>query len=375
MNFDLFALCLSKAIRKNCLLQIYRQKNQKGESSSKLNYSNLLNCSSAQLSDKGFIKKNKFFEGRENIFKNAEKVLKKCQQQDTQIVTIEDNDYPFLLKQIYDPPLVLYYKGILPKLRPNQENLWGIVGTRKSDFFIDDYVRNFSREIISKNGCVISGMALGVDTAAHEGAVLEMAKNNSKNFKGTTIAVLANGVDIIYPYQNKNLYHKILEYGGCILSEQEIEQSPSKYSFPLRNRIIAGLSQNIFLAKAPKKSGAIITVKAGLDMGKTIYTYLPKEYSEDYQGNFDFIEQGASILNTQNKECHYQDNNFDNEYDQNIVNLLNEEKSPIRIQDISKKTKEKDIFKLNRRLTSLQLRGFIKQLPSKKYYSVSFLQR
>lgn len=372
MNFNLFALSLSKAIRKSRLIQFHQQKKISDNYLDKKNdYEILLKSTSKELSDKELLKKNKIYEGADELLKTAEKVLKECNSKKINIVTIEDDDYPSLLKQIYDPPMVLYYKGILPSFDIKPSNSWGIVGTRKSDNFIDDYVRNFSRNVVANGGYVISGMALGIDTSAHEGAILAMKE---KNCKGTTISVLANGINIIYPYQNKRLYYEMLEHGGCILSEQEIGVSPSKYSFPLRNRIIAGLSHAIFLAKAPQKSGAIITVRAGLEMGKTIYTYLPKEYSEEYQGNFYFIEQGASIINTQNKK---NSKPFfgENEFDKNILIFLNEQQFPIGIDQISLQMKEKSIFKLTQRLLFLQLKGLIKQLPSKKYYSVSFLEK
>lgn len=380
MNLHLFAFSLSKAISKRRLIHFYQQKqtsNQYLENNleKKLDYYSLLHSSAHQLKSKGLLRKDRVYkgvyEGADNLLKTAENILQKCSKKNISIVTIEDKNYPSLLRQIYDPPIILYYKGILPAFEIEEKNKWGIVGTRKSDNFIDDYVHHFSEQIVTNGGNVISGMALGIDTSAHQGAITAMKKSNCL---GTTVSVLANGVDIIYPYQNKKLYYEILEYGGCILSEQKIGESPSKYSFPLRNRIIAGLCNQIFLAKAPQKSGAIITVRAGLEMGKTIYTYLPKEYSEDYQGNFFYIEQGASIINTKDKKKSCNSIDLKNQYEKLILDFLNEQEFPIGIDQIALQIKEINIVKITQMLFSLQLRGLIKQLPTKKYYSVSFCE-
>ncbi len=174
--------------------------------------------------------------------------------QDIQVITFWDEKYPEWLRNIYDPPAILYCKGNCTLLK---ERGLAIVGTRKATSYGKNIAQKFAHEI-SKYMPIISGLALGIDSQAHLGAL---------EGKGKTIAVLGNGIDIAYPKTNEILYKRILEENGCIVSEYPPKTPPSKFRFPLRNRIIAGLSLAVLVVEAPEKSGALITANYALEYG------------------------------------------------------------------------------------------------------------
>lgn len=176
-----------------------------------------------------------------------------------EILTIDDRTYPKQLKQIYDPPKILYVKG-------NKEILnnvgIAIVGCRNSTKYGELIAKNLGYYLAKNNVNVISGLARGIDSFAHIGAIYA---------KGKTIAVLADGLDRIYPKENIKIVEKIIEYGGCIISEYPIGSPIDKKHFPERNRIISGLSSGVVVVEAREKSGALITVDHALDQGKDVY--------------------------------------------------------------------------------------------------------
>jgi len=170
-------------------------------------------------------------------------------------VAINDEDYPKALNEIYDPPLVIYIRGKMP-----EGNMIAIVGSRKCSEESFDASYNLASGLASEGYVIVSGMARGIDTAAHKGALQS----------GNTIAVLGNGPDICYPYENKELMQKIIQK-CCVISEYPPGKRPEKYTFPARNRIISGLSSAVIAAEAGKKSGALITIDFALEQGKDIY--------------------------------------------------------------------------------------------------------
>lgn len=180
--------------------------------------------------------------------------------QGIRFITQTDPDYPEALKQCFDAPFFLYYMGELPK---KDELLISIVGARKCTPYGLE-----TAKILAKNLCeegmigIVSGLALGVDRAAHEGALLA---------GGKTYAVLGCGIDRCYPEFNREIYEKIRNGGGAILSEYPPKTPPLSCFFPQRNRIIAGMSDGIVLTEARKKSGSLITAALGLEYGKNIY--------------------------------------------------------------------------------------------------------
>ncbi|MBN1624753.1 MAG: DNA-processing protein DprA [Clostridia bacterium] len=194
-------------------------------------------------------------------------------------VSIFDEEYPFSLKHIYDPPIVLYYIGQLPK-----ERMIAIVGSRNCSKESAGEAFELSSKLACKGFCIVSGMAKGIDTAAHRGALTY----------GKTIAVLGSGVDICYPPENLLLKNNI-ENQGCVLSEYAPGKKPAKYNFPARNRIISGLSEAIIVAEAGEKSGALITVEFALEHGKDVFVLGSKQKIHGI-GSINLHEDGAPLI-------------------------------------------------------------------------------
>ena len=198
------------------------------------------------------------------------------------IITIFDKEYPKNLKNIYDPPPILFYRGNLECL--NEKSL-AVVGSRK----ITDYGKYVCEMLVPelcRHFIIVSGLAYGVDGLAHEITV----KNNQK-----TVAVLGSGIDeaSIYPKTNINLAKRILDCGGLILSEVPPGIGPQKFHFPMRNRIISALAEGILIIEGGKKSGTLITAKLGLESGADIFAVPGSIFSPNSEGVNDLIKCGA----------------------------------------------------------------------------------
>ena len=193
----------------------------------------------------------------------------------------EDKEYPALLKEINDPPLILYVKGDLPKIP-----IVGIVGSRTASSYGSLAAYNISKNLSENGISIVSGMARGIDTQAHLGAL----EGNSP-----TIAVLASGLDICYPSENRILYEKI-QKNGCIISEHFPGIRPLEKYFPMRNRIISGLSKAIIVVEAGIKSGSLITVRQANDQGRDVYAVPGNINNKLSYGTNRLIKDGARIL-------------------------------------------------------------------------------
>lgn len=277
----------------------------------------------------------------ENYFKNGIK-----------FITFLDENYPEDLKNIYDPPIAIFYKGNLRK------NFIGvsIVGTRRcSDYgkFISEDLSSF----LAKYGLVIiSGLAYGIDTYAHLGAL----KAN-----GETYAVLGSGLNVIYPSKNLAL-SKMIEERGALISEYFPDEKPKDYHFPERNRIIAGLSKVVVLVEAPLKSGALITVDFAIDFGREVFSVPGEITSEKSEGCHKIIKEGANIL------CKYSDI-------LEILNIKTKEPSLPILDEDEKRVLEKvpysityidDIIESPKDLSylvSLESKGLIQSFPGNFY--------
>lgn len=199
--------------------------------------------------------------------KNINRYINYMKNNNIEWINIFDKDYPNNLKNIYDSPIVLYLKG--EKKILNDLSI-AIVGCRNCSRYGEIVARKISYELAKANINIISGLARGIDTSAHIGAI---------NAKGKTIAVLGSGIDSIYPKENTKLADEIINTGGCIVSEYIIGTKPEKENFPRRNRIISGLSNGVLVVEAKEKSGTFITVDFALEQGKEVYA-VPREYNE-----------------------------------------------------------------------------------------------
>ena len=189
----------------------------------------------------------------------ARKVLDDCGKKRISILSYGDGAYPSRLRNVEEPPLVLYYKGCLPDWE--SVPVIGVVGTRNASAYGIQSAGRLSQQIAGCGALVVSGGAAGIDAAAMEGA---LAAGSG------TVAVLGCGVDIVYPKKNKGLFLRTAER-GCIISEYVPGTRPYKWNFPRRNRIISGLSNGILVVEAPEKSGALITVRYAWDQGRDVF--------------------------------------------------------------------------------------------------------
>lgn len=190
---------------------------------------------------------------------SSEKILEDCEKKRLNILTLQDAAYPSRLKNIPDPPLVLYYKGQLPDF--DGVPVIGVVGTRKASAYGLTVAKRMGYQIGRCGGLVVSGMAYGIDGLAMSGALTAGAK---------TVGVLGCGADIVYPQSNRSLFRDVEAY-GCILSEFAPGQNAAKWTFPMRNRIISGLSCGVLVVEAPEKSGALITARLALEQGRDVF--------------------------------------------------------------------------------------------------------
>jgi DNA processing protein len=199
------------------------------------------------------------------------------------VLTVCDNDYPQNLKNIPAAPIVLYLKG---ELKQEDKLAIGIVGSRRASVYGLNNASRFAGRLSEQGFTIISGMALGVDTYAHRGAL---------KAGGRTIAVMGSGFGHIYPRENRSLAEEIAE-NGAVISEFPIEMRPLAQNFPRRNRIISGLSLGILVVQAAKNSGALITADFALEQGREVFA-LPGEIdTENSSGSNELIKQGAKLV-------------------------------------------------------------------------------
>ena len=189
----------------------------------------------------------------------AQKIANVCHRKDIGICCLQDEDYPRYLRNIADPPLVLYYKGTIPNF--NDRPVIGIVGTRKATSYGVSTARKIAWEMAANDARIVSGCANGIDAMAMEGAM---------DAGGTVVGVLGCGIDVIYPRTNRKLYMRV-EQCGCLFSEYPPGTKPYRWNFPQRNRIISGLSDGVVVVEAPQKSGALITAEYALEQGRDVF--------------------------------------------------------------------------------------------------------
>ena len=221
-----------------------------------------------------------------NIRKNLENHILYMQRNNIDIISIEDEEYPNLLKQIYDPPISLYIKGNKDIL--NYPSM-AIVGCREASDYGKKAAKYFAYNLANQNINIISGLAKGVDSYAHIGTLSTCGK---------TVAVVGNGLDTVYPTENKYLFERILENRGAIISEYPLGIKAEKMNFPARNRIISGMSKGVIVIEAKEKSGTLITVDFALEQGRDVYVVPGNINSINSVGTNELIKQGAKMVTT-----------------------------------------------------------------------------
>lgn len=199
------------------------------------------------------------------------------------ILTFDSPDYPELLREIPDPPMVLYALGDVKLLK---NHCIAIVGSRSATAYGRRVACSFAETLASHSMTVVSGMALGIDSEAHHGAL---------KCDGDTIGVLGCGLDVVYPRQNYPLYQEILK-NGLMLSEYPLGTQPDGFRFPARNRIIAGISLGVLVVEAARKSGSLITAQMALDFGREIFAVPGQVDSFKSEGTHWLLRQGAQLV-------------------------------------------------------------------------------
>lgn len=199
------------------------------------------------------------------------------------IITLNDAAYPKNLKNIYDPPPLLYVKGALSSL---DDAAFAIVGSRNASEYGMTATERISRELAMHGITIVSGMARGIDSCAHDGALAA---------RGRTIAVLGSGIDVIYPPENRRLYESITSH-GAVVSELSMGTKPNAYNFPARNRIISGLSLGVLVVEASLHSGSLITAQLALEQGRDVFAVPGNVHSYKSKGTHKLLKDGARLV-------------------------------------------------------------------------------
>ncbi len=312
-------------------------------------------------------KAEKFLRLRDKV--NIDKTFDEVEKRGIKYLTFDDENYPQMLRNIENPPSVIYYKGDLSSCNFNRT--LAVVGSRKATSYAKEALRQIVGELKNTDICIVSGLASGIDTTAHISAL----ENNLK-----TIGVIASGFDYTYPVANKDLYNKIENGGGIVLTEYYPTFEPLKFRFPQRNRIVSGLSYGTLVAEASLKSGALITANLTLEQGRELMCIPGLITNMNTQGIYKLLKNGATlvtcaddILEALGWEIKMEQKSlFDipdlNEEEQKIYNALEvEEKSADELQNITNLS----IDNLLMYLTTMELKGIIKQVDGDRYKRVT----
>jgi len=306
----------------------------------------------------------RIFQERDNMELNEE--LELLDRYKTKVLTIKDTHYPERLKEISFPPPLLYYRG---SITPEDRYSISIVGSRKATYYGKMVAENLSKDLSSFGLTIVSGMARGIDTAAHRGAL---------SVNGRTLAILGCGVDQIYPPENRKLAEEITS-SGAILTEFPFFTKPERQNFPRRNRIISGLSLGVVVVEADEKSGALITADFALEQGREVFAVPGNITSSLSRGTHNLIKQGAKLINNYTdilEELPLQINQKIKEEKKKINQSSLTEEERIILQVISQEPIHIDQIissshlsasKVSEILLQLELKDLIKEIVGKKF--------
>jgi DNA processing protein len=299
--------------------------------------------------------------------RGVERELKRVEETGAAVLTLKDEAYPRRLKEIYDPPPLLYIRG---ELKEEDDLAVSVVGSRKTSPYGRWMTEKLSRELARQGVTIVSGMARGIDAVAHMGAISE---------KGRTIAVLGCGVDVIYPPENKNLFWEIIDH-GAILSEFPMGSSPEGGHFPKRNRIISGLSLGVIVIQAGAKSGSLITAGYALEQGREIFAVPGNVGAGSSQGTHRLIKEGAKLVESSDDVLDEilpqwrKENETGRETERSGPDLSGEEsalfelltETPLHIDAIIRESRLEP-GKVSSLLLNLELKGLLLQWPGKSF--------
>jgi len=283
------------------------------------------------------------------------------------VITFADANYPRRLKEIYDPPPVLYVRG---EIKEEDELAIAIVGSRRTFPYGRSITEKISRDLVHEGITIVSGMARGIDSVAHQGAI---------SGGGRTLAVLGCGVDVIYPRENRTLFGQIIDH-GAVISEYPMGSPPEAGHFPRRNRIISGLSMGVVVIQAGKGSGSLITAGYALEQGRDVFAVPGNVGIEGSQGSNQLIKDGAKLVESsadileeilpqwrrqRTEEPREESPGKDLSNDERtLFRLLGE--TPLHIDAIIRDC-GLEPGKVSSLLLNLELRGYISQWPGKYF--------
>lgn len=299
---------------------------------------------------------------------DAKREYEYCEKNNIKLINFTEKNYPINLLNTISPPPLLYYKG---NILPEDEISISIIGSRKYSEYGNLCTKKFASELASCKVTIISGMAYGTDSFAHLYSI---------EAKGRTIAVLGSGIDVIYPKENEKLYYDIIE-NGAVISEFPIGTQPTPKNFPIRNRIVAGLSLGTLVIEASKKSGTMITARLAAEFGRNVYVIPGELFNYNSVGTNSLIKDGAKLVTETNdilvdiyseisklvpkpKQLSLFTPTDLNDVESMIYKNIS--LKPIYIDSLIEKVKLSPIEILSS-LTILLLKGYIKELPGKQY--------
>jgi DNA processing protein len=302
---------------------------------------------------------------RDSVKKDFDLVMKKGYK----IVTLSDTDYPPLLLQIPDPPPFLYVFG---RLNGSFKNI-AVVGSRNATDYGISTTRRLCKDLALLKMTIVSGMAIGIDSAAHQGALMG---------NGNTIAVLGSGLEFVYPAENRKLFHVIAE-NGAVISEFPLLTEPEPHNFPIRNRIISGISLGTVVVEATKRSGSLITARLSAEQNREVFAIPGSIHSFKSTGTHALIKQGAKLVEHAQDimeelsyiiEAPHEKDKTGNEIMERISQLSSEESLvfevidayPVHIDDLARKL-SMEPGKLSSVLLQLELKGIVYQSPGKLF--------
>ena len=307
---------------------------------------------------------------------HIKKEIELAKKQQCRIITCSDPEYPPLLHHIPDPPPYIYVKG---RLNDTDKSV-AIVGSRNASSYGLSMAKRLSRDLSLRGLRIVSGMARGVDTAAHIGAI---------SANGQTIAVLGSGLGVIYPPENRRLYDEIIE-NGAVISEFPVMEGPNAYNFPARNRIISGMTLGTLVVEAAQRSGSLITARLAGEQGREVFAVPGNINSAKSIGAHNLLKQGAKLVASAEDviEEFYQFQNKVNTEEtlsekksETVIRLLSDltgdeaaiykvlEPYPIHIDALSVQT-GMNVGNLSIILLNLELKGLVSQSPG-KYFTIS----
>lgn len=274
------------------------------------------------------------------------------------VIEFTDKEYPQKLLEIKDYPKRLYVIGNEKLLNKNSI---GIVGARECTPYGAKFAQSFAKELSRKDICIVSGMAIGIDTSAHFGAVRE---------KGRTIAVLGCGFNKIYPKENEELFHRIINNNGCVISEYAPNVEANLSTFPHRNRIISGLSMGVLVVEAKGSGGTLVTANYAKKYNRKIFCIPSNIDSKLGKGSNKLIQDGAKLVVSIEdilEEFEFEKNIEEKEIEPEYIEIYNAVSyMPININLIAKKC-NLSISDVTQKLLLMELKGYVKSLPANEY--------